>query len=272
MARKPKAKTKSADESSPQSAAPAPESPVADDAGVSLDRLTAAFAELMQQQPAAKDAPSPPPRTSPKPTIDVEAESAAEAKRSGDVVWSQEGEPIEPQGEVTVRGIIEAALFVGHPRNLPLPGEQIAGLIRGVHAEEVDAAIHDLNALYDREAAAYRIQRDGAGYRLVLREELYPVRNKFYGRLREARLSQAAVECLAIVAYNEPLTAEEVAKIRGTPSLPILSQLVRRELLRIERTQTKPRVTKYYTTRRFLQLFHLDSLADLPRPHDLDQM
>ena len=76
--------------------------------------------------------------------------------------------------------------------------------------------------------------------------------HKFYGRVKEARLSQAAVEVLAVVAYRQPLTRDEIDALRGRPSGGLLAQLVRRQLLRIERPEDRPRQPKYLTTDRFL--------------------
>jgi segregation and condensation protein B len=104
----------------------------------------------------------------------------------------------------------------------------------------------------------------------VLRTEFAVVRDRLHGRVRQARLSQAAIDVLALVAYHEPLTSEEVAAKRGRPSGPILTQLVRRELLRIERPSAAPRTPRYFTTQRFLDLFGLESLAALPRSQDFD--
>jgi segregation and condensation protein B len=103
---------------------------------------------------------------------------------------------------------------------------------------------------------------------MALREEFGSLRNNFYGKVKAAKLSQAAVDVLAIVAYKQPMTREQVDQLRGKPSGGLLSQLVRRELLRVERTETKPRLTHFYTTARFLQLFGMDSLEDLPNSPD----
>ena len=75
---------------------------------------------------------------------------------------------------------------------------------------------------------------------------------------------------LAIVAYKQPITADEVSTQRGTPSSQLLAQLVRRRLLRVERPPEKPRSVRYCTTDRFLELFGLESLADLPQTDDLE--
>ena len=112
---------------------------------------------------------------------------------------------------------------------------------------------------------------EGAGYRLSLCDEYARVRDKFYGKARQARLSQEAIEVLAAVAYHAPITADEISRLRGTPSGATLTQLVRRQLLRLEPNETKPRRARYSTTKRFLELFGLESLDDLPRSQDLEE-
>jgi segregation and condensation protein B len=167
--------------------------------------------------------------------------------------------------ELSPRTILESMLFVGHPQNEPLTAVQVAGLMRGVRPGEIDELVRDLNEQYLRDGCPYTIASQGAGYRLSLRDEFAGLRDKFQGRLRQARLSPAALEVLALVAYNQPLTSEDVTRLRGRTSGPILAQLVRRQLLRIERPQATPRAARYFTTPRFLKLFGLDGLDDLPR-------
>ncbi len=176
--------------------------------------------------------------------------------------------PTEEACEVTPRSILEALLFVGSPTNEPLSSRYVASLMRGVRTAEIDALVQDLNAEYQRRNCPYQVLEEAGGYRLTLREEYDRMREKFFGRTRQARLSPAAIEVLAAVAYNEPVTAEEVAKLRGAACGHILAQLVRRQLVRLERTETKPRKTVYWTTDRFLVLFGLESLGDLPRGED----
>jgi segregation and condensation protein B len=162
-------------------------------------------------------------------------------------------------------------LFVGHPTNEPLIGENVASLMRGVTTIEIDELTQELNESYLAEGAPYTVESSGAGYRLVLRPEHGAVRDKFYGRVKEAKLSRANIDVLAIVAYNQPLSRPEVDKLRGRPSGTVLSQLVRRELLRIDRPIDNQRTVIYTTTDRFLDLFGLDSLDDLPRTSDADR-
>ncbi len=173
--------------------------------------------------------------------------------------------------EITPRSILEAMLFLGHPQNEPLTSRQVAGLMRGVRPAEIDALVRELNRDYAARGCPYLIAAEGAGYRLKLLDEFDALRDRFYGRARQARLSQAATEVLAAVAYHQPVTAEQVGRLRGMPCGPLLLQLVRRELLRIERDPAAPRKPTYYTTSRFLNLFGLASLDDLPRSADLNE-
>lgn len=169
---------------------------------------------------------------------------------------------------ITPRSILEAVLFVGRPDNVPLTSEQIADLMQTVSPEEIDRLIEELNTQYLADHCPYCVASEGDGYRMVLRSEHQGLRDRFYGRIRVARLSPAAVEVLSLVAYREPLTADEVSRLRGLPSGHILRQLVQRQLLRLERGQSKPRKSKYFTTHRFLEVFGLNSLNDLPRSDD----
>jgi segregation and condensation protein B len=115
------------------------------------------------------------------------------------------------------------------------------------------------------------VAQNSDGYRMTLRQPFHPLREKFFGRTREARLSQAAIDVLAIIAYQQPLTAEQISTVRSKPSGHVLSQLVHRGLLRIERVPGKRKVVQYFTTDRFLKLFGLQTLADLPQSEELDR-
>jgi segregation and condensation protein B len=227
------------------------------DRGLSLNELSEAFAEMLggghdpYQVQASADAADP----FPEPAAAGEQDPAA----------GQAGCEISP------RSILEAMLFVGSPTNEPLTSDRVASLMRGVRPAEIDDLVRDLNRQYQACGCPYHIAGQGAGYRLVLHETFDRIRGKFYGRVRHARLSPAAIEVLALIAYNGSLTAEQVARLRGTSSGSILSLLVRRQLLRIERRQESPRTPHYYTTGRFLEVFGLESLDDLPRSEELDK-
>jgi segregation and condensation protein B len=233
---------------------------------MSLDQLSQAFAAMLGQADNLSTAPL---VVAGDPILAPEAADTAQQLGAHGPAASAADAAADDSFPINPRTILEAMLFVGRPDNAPLTSEQMAGLMRGVSAAEIDGYVRDLNTQYTAHGCAYTIISDGPGYRLVLRPELGPLRERMLGRARAARLSPAAVEVLALVAYNEPLTAAEVARLRGTPSGHILRQLVRRRLLRLERGDAKPSQTKYFTTRRFLDLFRLHTLEDLPRSDDL---
>jgi len=177
----------------------------------------------------------------------------------------------EDQTELSPRTILEAMLFVGDRENMPLAPERVSELMRNVSTEEIDVLVDDLNRRYVLRQTPYHIVREAGGYRMELRPEWEPLRSKFHGRVRETRLSQAAIDVLAIVAYKQPVSGEDVQKLRKASSATILMQLVRRGLLETVRVPGEKRSPLLYrTSDRFLKLFQIDSIADLPTAEEID--
>ena len=192
--------------------------------GISLHELTEAFAQAMGRReqaepaegPGAQPGDVPPPAEPP-----LSAEQAQQAPLEPAVEGADDDAcPLSPQA------ILEAMLFVGNRDNEPLT-RQAAELMRGVDPGEIADLVAALNRRYEAGGRPYQIISDGPGYRLTLRKGYEAIRRQFYGRVRETRLSQAAVDILAIVAYQQPITAEQVSQLRGRPSSRALSQLVR---------------------------------------------
>ena len=252
--------------------------------GFSLEALSKAYARAVAERnetvngadsaaesgPAldAGDASTSPANANASETEGAEAGGAEAADLTEDDVLDERADnaacPISP------KSILEAMLFVGTPDNLPLKNRNLAALMRGVSPKEVTQLTHELNREYEQQGAPYRIKRDGHGYRLELDESYRPVLNRFYGEIKEARLSQSAIDVLSVVAYNQPATKEQVEKIRAKPSGAILLQLERRGLLGREKSNETSRQTVYSTTSRFLELFGLDEIADLPQSQNID--
>ena len=192
--------------------------------------------------------------------------------------FDENGEPYESivaldeeRNELSPRTIFEAMLFVGDRDNKPLTPEQAAELMRNVSPDELIEIVHELNGEYARTGSPYHIIREGNGYRMILRPEFESVRSRFYSKTREAKLSQTAIDVLAVVAYKQPITADDVQKYRKSPSNSILQQLVRRGLIDAQKILSeKKSVTLYRTTDRFLKLFQIESLDDLPMAEDID--
>lgn len=243
-----------------------------DDQGLSLDELSQAYAALL-----SKGADPYPDTTGDRPSDESGGESP-DANGTATAEQQPADEPLavvrgadDASCEITPRSILEAILFVGHPTGEPLTSERIAALMRGVRPAEIDDLVQGLNDEYLAAQAPYAIVSVGPGYQLALRPEFGPLRDAFYGRVREARLSQAAIDILAIVAYHQPVTADEIDRRRGKPSGAIVSQLVRRDLLLVERPAEKKARPQYRTSARFLDLFDLNDLTELPRSQDIER-
>ena len=174
--------------------------------------------------------------------------------------------------QVTPIRIVEAFLFVGTEDNAPIMAEDMAKLMRGVRAEEIEELGDELNEEYIRDGNAFEIISEKGGFKMALKEEFANVRNKFYGKIKDAQLSQAAIDILSVIAYKQPVDRESIESLRGRSCGGILNQLVRRELISFERSSEKGQGRKkiYRTTDRFLEIFGLDSIDDLPSSQRLD--
>ncbi|HMF16533.1 MAG TPA: SMC-Scp complex subunit ScpB [Gemmataceae bacterium] len=166
--------------------------------------------------------------------------------------------------------IIEALLFVGGP---PLSAVRAAEIIRSLTPAQFLQAIDTLNRAYRDQGRPYAIVPQGQGYVLTLRPRFRSVIDKLYGGVREARLSTVALDVLSLVAYRQPASKQEIDSLRGAESGPLLRQLVRRGLITVvQRAEAATREVLYGTTPRFLELFDLRSLDDLPRTQDVQQI
>jgi segregation and condensation protein B len=234
---------------------------------ISLDELAQAFAQVMGGSPKDRAPEGPQPRAAEAAcgTDELQPGLLHESAVTADESTGDDSAPVAPLG------ILEAMLFVGDRDNRPLTAARAAELMRGVEPGEIVELIEELNRRYAQSGCPYFVAEDSDGCRLTLRRPFHPLREQFYGHIRAARLSQAAIDVLAIVAYQQPLSAEQIGSVRGRPSGAVLSQLVHRGLLRIERLPGKRRTVQYYTTDRFLQLFGLQTLADLPQSEELDR-
>lgn len=167
---------------------------------------------------------------------------------------------------VQPRQVLEALLFVG---GQPLTTRQLADALGGEFPhEEVDELIDALNHSYFVQNRPYEVRLGEGGYRLTLRSEFERVRNRVYGQgPREVRLSQDALEILAFVAYQQPVDRSAVDETGKKNAGGLLRQLLRLELVALTRDE-EGNVT-YHTTSRFLELFGLGSIDDLPRAAEI---
>jgi len=174
--------------------------------------------------------------------------------------------PADPQ--VSPRQVIEACLFVG---GNGLTARKLASVLKGdFTAEFVEETIDGLNQQYATERRPYEIRLGEGGYLLTLRDEYERIRFKTFGLgPKEVRLTQEALEVLALVAYQQPITEEEIGGLGKPNSGGVLRQLLRRDLIAVERSPEAPKTVRYSTTERFLSLFGLGDLEELPRPEEI---
>jgi segregation and condensation protein B len=166
--------------------------------------------------------------------------------------------------------VIEALLFVG---GQPLTAKTICGLLRGdFDADFVERAIEEINLRYSRQNRPYEIRPGEGGYRIVLRGEYEPLRNRVYGfGPKQVRLSQETLEILALVAYRQPIGRKKIEEIAKRSAGSALRQLAERGLILLERPDGTPaNEAQYRTSPRFLQLFGVARLDDLPQIEDLN--
>jgi segregation and condensation protein B len=166
--------------------------------------------------------------------------------------------------------LIEAMLFVG---GHPLAAEVACSAIRGLTPERFQAAIDALNKRYREQWRPYTIEARDDGFVLVVRPAYRNLRERLFGGPRETRLSQPALDVLSVVAYRQPVGKAELDAMRGTDSGAVLRQLVRLGLIAVQhRAEATGREVRYGTTPRFLQVFGLTSLDELPRLGDSQQV
>jgi len=157
---------------------------------------------------------------------------------------------------------VEAALFVADGALSPRRLVQAATL---ADTDEARNLVTQLNEIYDASGSAYRIERVATGYQMLTLPVFATWLNTLHERKAELRLSPPAMETLTIVAYRQPITRADVEAIRGVQSAEIIKHLMERGLVRIGgEDDSLGRPYLYVTTRKFLELFGLRSLNDLP--------
>jgi len=166
--------------------------------------------------------------------------------------------------------IIEALLFVADE---PLTIGQVRRVLPVLEPKEAAAAFDELREEYDRESRSFRVVEIEKGYQMLTRKEYFPWIQKMRSDVRAMRLSRAAVETLAIVAYRQPVTRSEIEHIRGVDVGGVLRTLLDRDLVTLKgRAEGVGRPLLYGTTDHFLNHFGLKSLSDLPKIEELTEI
>jgi segregation and condensation protein B len=161
-------------------------------------------------------------------------------------------------------------LFVGGP---PLTAAAACAAVRGLTPDQFQAAVEALARRYRTQRRPYAVAARDGGFVLAALPPYRGLREKLFGGPREARLSQPALDVLSVVAYRQPVGKAEVDAVRGTDSGAVLRQLVRLGLVTVQhRAEAGTREVRYGTTPRFLTVFGLGSLDELPRLGDVEKV
>jgi segregation and condensation protein B len=174
------------------------------------------------------------------------------------------------QGELardSALALLEAALLAADEPLTPRRLATVAGL---ADVSEARRLVRKLQALYDKYGSAFQVEELAGGFQLLTRPEYHPWLVRLRRTGNELRLSGAARETLAIVAYRQPIMRADIEAIRGVQCGEVLRQLMEKGLVRIAgRHESLGRPVLYGTTKKFLQLFGLKSLRELPLVEEL---
>ena len=168
-----------------------------------------------------------------------------------------------------LKSIVEALIFASPE---PITLKTLTKLLDAEPKEDVVAALDALKQDYDRPGGLQMVEVAG-GFQIVTRPELHEwVRRLFHERTTQ-KLSVASLETLAVIAYKQPVTAPEIAEIRGVNTAGVVGTLVERKLIKIVgRKQVVGRPFLYGTTREFLERFGLNDISDLPKVEDMSEL
>jgi segregation and condensation protein B len=172
--------------------------------------------------------------------------------------------------------VIESLIFASPE---PISWEKLAEIIKESEEEldldrdVIERFVEQLNGRYEQNDLAFRIEETGGGFTFVTQPRYHPWLSIFQHENAYRKLSQPAIETLAIVAYRQPITKPEVDQIRGVDSGYILRQLLEKMLIKVSgRADSPGKPLLYKTTSYFLKHFGINSVDELPRPREIDEI
>ena len=163
------------------------------------------------------------------------------------------------------------ALILASPE--PLPTRKITQLIEDITPSQVAEAITKLNSGYAAAGSSFRIREIAGGYQFYILPEYVRFIEDMFSSRRRLRLSRAALETVAIVAYRQPVTKADIEHIRGVASDGVIRTLLEKNLITVDgRADTVGKPLQYGTTADFLKFFGLARLEDLPKMSEIEQL
>jgi len=192
-------------------------------------------------------------------------------EQAEDVEQAEQPEPADsPQGdhdvELTVESVIEAVLFASDE---PLTDGRLAGIVE-TETKQVRQHIKNLNEKYRANNNAFRVERIAGGYQMLTLSPYNHWLKKLLRVRSDNKLSAAALETLAILAYKQPIIRADIEAIRGVAVGEVIRSLCYKGLVKIVgRAEVLGRPMMYGTTKKFLEVFGLNTLKDLPKIEEL---
>ena len=169
-----------------------------------------------------------------------------------------------------LKRIVEALLFASPE---PLTAERIVAVVPGVEKDEVARAAQELGEDYARETRSFQLVEVGGGYQLTTKPDYAVWVDKLLEAGARAKLSRAALETLAVVAYKQPVLRSVIESIRGVNVDGVLRTLMERNLVRmVGRGEGPGRPLLFGTTKDFLLQFGINRLSDLPKVEEIDEL
>jgi len=169
-----------------------------------------------------------------------------------------------------MRNIIEALLFAS---DTPLTIQKLKELLEVSSVKDIREGLDALDQHYQNSESAMKIIEIAGGYQIVSKEDYASYVQKLYKGRQASRLTQRALETLAIIAYKQPITKHEIENIRGVNVDGVVKTLLERNLVTIEGRQKAPgNPLLYATTNYFLEYFGLKSLDALPKLKEIDEL
>ena len=162
---------------------------------------------------------------------------------------------------------VEAALMLADE---PLAARKLADVAGLTDSAEARELVERLRELLDADGAAFQVEEIAGGYQLLTRPQYHPWLARLKRTGHELRLTSAVLETLAVIAYKQPIMRAEIEKVRGVGCGEVVRQLMEKGLVKVAgRHDSLGRPQLYGTTKKFLQAFGLNTLADLPEVESL---
>ncbi len=226
--------------------------------------------EAPDDEPEAAAKPAEPESAAPDDPHEPEPDAPAQSDESAQSDDSkQPAKQLPPEALALCKSAIEAMLFSASG---PVSSRTLSGALKdtGIDARGVRKLIRDLAAEYETARRGFTIEEVAGGFQMLTRPEYAEYIGTLSGVKSSTKLSQAALETLAVVAYKQPVTRADVESIRGVQAGPLLRALLQKGLVKITgRAEVLGRPLLYGTTRGFLEHFGLKSLNELPKVEEL---